>query len=112
MIATDFSMGVGTDNIVTINMVPPVAIAGWSIKFWCCKRFGGKSTPLFEKWYASGYNGVSGITIVNSGEGIFNVRINAVDTSGFDAGNYANGCDRLSSGAVTQLSEGFLNLVI
>jgi hypothetical protein len=98
------------DGILTVSMSPPVAIGGWEIQFKTTKRFGG-TTNLFTKSVASGFNGQSGITITNSGAGIFNIQVNSVDSSGLDFGNYAAVSERLNSGSRTTLTEGFLLLM-
>lgn len=108
-ILTNFGLIRMEDGVLTISIVPSTSIGGWNIEWSLVKRFGGV-TPLVTKSVASGYNGVSGITIVDSGAGVFNVAINSVDTSGLDPGNYATGADRLTSGRRTSLTQGYLLL--
>jgi hypothetical protein len=59
---------------------------------------------------ASGYYGVSGMNIVNSGQGQFRITLDAVDTSGFVAGNYAYEIRRLNSGNITSLTQGYITV--
>lgn len=108
-IQTDFCFIRNNDGTITVTMTPPVAIGGWTIMWSRTHRFGSDDfkTP---KWYSPGFNGVSGITVVNSGQGIFNIRLNSVDTSGLQAGNYANSAVRLNSGSITTLTEGYMTL--
>jgi hypothetical protein len=111
-VQADFQMVKWEDGILTISMTPSVPVGGWDVAFVLDKRFGNDlSSGLVNKSMASGYqNGVSGITLVNSGAGVFNVQINSSDTSGLEPGNYAYRCDRRNSGSYTRLAEGFLIL--
>lgn len=109
-IITNFGAVRMEDGTLTIEMVPAEPIGGWSLQFSVKHRFGGE-TNLITKVGASGfYLGESGVQIVNSGQGIFNVRLNAVDTSGFDFKNYAFLAERMDSGYRTTLAEGFITL--
>lgn len=99
------------DAVLTVGLAPPVAIGGWNIRYQVSHRFGG-SSGLITKSAASGYGGgVSGITVTNSGQGIFNIAINGADTSGLEYGNYAYAIERLDSGNRSVLSEGHLQLL-
>lgn len=109
-VQANFSLARYEDGVLIVSMAPPVAIGAWSLRFQVQKRFGGSSN-LITKTSTSGYNGTSGITITNSGEGVFNVAINGVDTSGLDYGNYSYSTDRLDSGNRKTLSEGYLVLL-
>ena len=109
MVLVDFQHVRMDDGILTVSMAPPVAVDGWSIRFEVFKHFGGVSGMMLKS-YASGYNGVSGITITNSGQGVFNVRLNQVDTSGLEYGNYACQITRMNSGARTVIDEGFITI--
>src|SRR4051812_17819690 len=97
------------NGVLTIVLSPPTAIGGWSIDWDLAKRFGGSS--LSHKCIASGYNGQSGLTITDSGQGIFNVTITSPDTSGLDPGNYVHGSRRTNSGRETDINQGFLTLL-
>lgn len=109
-VLTDFAFIKFEDGVLTISMSPPVAIGGWEIQFKTTKRFGGVNN-LITKSVSSGYNGQSGITVTNSGAGIFNVALGTQDTSGLEYGNYAAVTQRLNSGSMTTLTEGFLLLM-
>ncbi len=109
MVLTDFTMGSNEDAILQISLTPPANIQNWNIAFVAMNNFGGVS-GLIEKNMASGYVGVSGISIVNQNAGVFNVQINSQDTSGLDTKNFAYSIQRLDSGARTILSEGYLSL--
>ncbi len=102
---SDWALAKDEDGTLTIQMTPPTAVGGWDARFDIAKRFGG--TPIVTKYVASGFNGVSGITITNSGQGIFSVRIDAADSSGLDEGVYASWLKRTSSGFSTVLFEGY-----
>ncbi len=105
----DFSLCKYEDGILIITMTPPVPIGGWPLQFSVSKAFGGD--PFIVKTCASGYYGVSGITIQNSGAGIFQIRINSIDTSGVEYGAYAQKCERMQSGFRTEIENGFWNIV-
>lgn len=109
-VVIDFTIGQGEDANITIAMAPPQAIGGWSIAFDTYLRFGG-SSGLIHKTCASGFNGVSGITVLNSGVGIFRVAIRAADISGWESRNYAYQATRTNSGSVSILTQGFLSLL-
>jgi hypothetical protein len=94
----NFTLARYEDGILTVSMTPPTPIGGWTLQFSVCTRFGGTS-PLVTKSCASGYNGTSGITITNSGQGFFAVQLKSADTSGLDPGNFAYVIERLDSGA-------------
>ncbi len=109
-IPINFSLIRGEDAILNVNLNPPTPIGGWNLQFRVNKRFGSCSGLIFKN-SASGFNGVSGITITNSGQGMFQIGINSVDTSGFQFGNYSFSTTRLDSGNVTVLNTGFLVLL-
>ena len=73
-------------------------------------RFGGISGFAIAS-VASGYNGQSGINITNSGQGVLNITIPSLATSGIDFKNYAFAIERLDSGFRTVLSEGYVLLL-
>lgn len=110
-IIQDFMLIRGDDAVLEINLTPPVAIGGWTIHTRLQKRFGDIASGILDKWMASGRYSVSGMNIVNSGQGIFNVAINAVETSGLDYGNYAYSAVRTDSGNVSVLTQGFCMLM-
>lgn len=96
------------DGILNVSMAPPVAISGWTLQFQLSKRAG--STSGLIKSCASGFNGVSGITVTDGSQGVFRMTLNSVDTSGVDFGNLFYNVTRLDSGSRTVLTEGY-NLV-
>ena len=106
----DWSISRLEDAVLEINLTPPVAIGGWNIHTRIQKRFGDVASGILDKWMASGYYGTSGMNIVNSGQGIFNVAINSVETSGLDFGNYCYNVVRLDSGNRSVLVEGYMTL--
>lgn len=110
-IQADFVLAKFEDGVLTISMVPAVAIGAWDIRFQLNKNFGmGQGSGLINKSCCSGFNGVSGITVTNSGQGTFNVSIQGINTSGLDYGNYAYTVQRYNSGFSTVLSRGYLLL--
>ncbi len=111
-VTTDFSWIRYQDGILNVSLEPPVPIGGWEIEFKVTKRFGSDFTSgYFSKCVASGFNGMSGINITNSGQGQFEVSIQSQDTSGMDYGAFAAQCNRISSGARTPLTIGYINVL-
>ena len=108
-IQADFTFSRYEDGILSVALTSPTAIGSWDIRFRVQRHFGGLS-GLIAKSMASGFNNVSGIAVVNSGQGIFNVTLNSVDTSGLEYGNYAYSIDRFDSGNRTILTEGYVAL--
>lgn len=108
-IYTDIPFVQANDGVLDVMLVPPTSIVGWSIGFQVTRRFGG-SSGIIQKYMASGFLGVSGITPINAGIGQFRVTINTNDTSGLSYGAYAAQALRLDSGFRTTLTEGFLVL--
>lgn len=105
-----FSLVRYEDGVLTIQMSPPVPVGGQEVRFRLSKRLGSE-TPIMEKFVASGYNAVSGIDVVNSGAGIFNIPIYGLpEMSGKEYGNYAFTLERMTSGSRTCFAEGFLTL--
>ena len=92
-------------------MVPQTPIGGWGLNLTVQARFMGISGLLIAS-AASGYGaGQSGITIVNSGNGVFSAQIPGIITSGWNSDAYSYAFRRTDSGAVTILACGFLNLL-
>jgi hypothetical protein len=108
-VLVDFSLARGEDAVLNVSMAPPVDVGGWDIRFEVAKRFGSYS-GFVTKSVASGFNGASGITVVNSGQGIFGVRLNTPDTNDREFGNYAYAITRYTSGSRTVLTEGYVLL--
>lgn len=92
------------DGTFTIPLSPPTAIGGWSLEFVQTKRFGGD--PIFTLSCASGFSGVSGLAVVNSGQGILQATIPSAPVSGLDAGTYTFTLFRTDSGTRTVLAVG------
>lgn len=104
-VLVDYSWVKFDDGNLIMVMEPPLPIGGLSIEFTLSKRTGGSG--YFTKSMASGYYGVSGMNIVNSGQGIMTISLNSVDSSGRDYGNYAFRISRMMSGQRATLTEGF-----
>lgn len=105
-ILQDFTLATTEDGTLSITMTPATPIGGWSIQFLMTNRANGVSGIILCS-VASGYNGQSGITIVNSGTGQFNISLFGSQMSGFNYGNYFYLASRTDSGFHTNLSEGF-----
>lgn len=95
------------DRTISVGLEPPTGVSGWTLQFLATRRFGGTS-GLITKSAASGFNNVSGINVTNGPLGQFDVEIDSADTSGLAYGAYATKIQRLDSGSVTPLTEGFL----
>lgn len=105
----DFGFSRFEDGALIIELAPPVAVGGWPVEFVVEKRQGSASALRILS-AASGFNGTSGVTVVNSGQGVFRVAYQSIYTSGTDFGNYAFSLSRLSSGARTKLTTGFFTV--
>lgn len=105
-VIADFSITRFDDGVLSVSLAPPAPISAWNIQFEVARRFGGDA--FYKQYYASGYNAVSGISITNSGQGVFNVPFFGSRMSGMDCGNYAYKITRTGSGVVTTLSEGYI----
>lgn len=93
-------------------MTPPTNLGGQDVRFVQWRRgndASGYVSGLVLKCMASGYgNGVSGITLVNSGTGEFNVNLTPADFSGhFEPGLFAFKVVRMTSGQEAVLTEGY-----
>lgn len=110
VVLADIVTGRYEDGTFVVELNNPTPIGGWTIDFLVQKRFGGLS-GLIHKQVASGFNGASGITITNSGQGVFQIALNSVDTSGLDYGNYAYATQRLDSGSRTLINEGYISIL-
>lgn len=106
-IQTNFPLAVNEDASVTIPLTPPTAIGGWDLRFQVGPRPGFVSGYLTRST-ASGFNNVSGVNIVNSGAGIFEVDLRSSDFSGLDQGAFWWQAERLDSGSRTVLANGWL----
>ena len=109
-IQADFPLVTFADGLLTVQMKPQQNISNWSVRVQVFNRFGSNS-GLITKSMASGFGGgQSGITVTNSGQGIFTTQIWQVDKSGFASKNYYYSVLRLDSGFNNTLAEGFLPL--
>ena len=104
MILQDYSFNVGED--LTLFYSGAAAIGGGTYRFQMMKRFQGGS-GLIDCYSASGYNGVSGFTITNSGGGLASIGIQSPWTSGLDPGSYAYDIQQINSGSRQVLQEGY-----
>lgn len=98
------------DGLIIIPMRPAVPVGGWSAAFRVTRRFGDGLTPLVLKSTASGHDGVSGVTVMDSGLGKFGVTFTPADRSGLEPGNYAFQFERMDSGFRTVLTQGYMLL--
>jgi hypothetical protein len=97
------------DGLLIVNLAAATNISGWTIAMRLQNSFGGIS-GLAQFSCASGFNGVSGITVTDGVNGVFQVQVAGPQTSGLDFKNYAMDISRLDSGFHTQLVGGFLCL--
>lgn len=102
------------DGTLTMALAAPTGIGGWTILYEQSLRENG--VPFITKSCASGFgNGVSGITVANSGQGIINVALYGTDmaaaaapvSSGNQDLSYYYRIRRADSGFATTLTEGF-----
>lgn len=101
----NFSLPLYENGTIVIGLTPATAIGGWDIRFQMMKAQGG--TSLLTKYVSSGFTSyVSGMTIINSGEGRIGLRFYPAEVSGLDPGNYFYRIDRTQSGFSTGLVEG------
>lgn len=107
----DFPISKFEDGILVIGMAPPFDLGGQSVEFRSSKRIGGSGGAFPLKSVASGFNGQSGITLTDSGQGVMNVLINSIDSSGLDYGNYAYSVRITSSGQNTETTLGYVLLM-
>lgn len=105
----DFAWVRYDDGVLTLGLIPPTPVGGQTVQFQVMKRFGGVS-GIFTRSVASGFNGASGITITDSGQGIMQIQIRSADTSGLEYGNIAFMADRLDSGYQTRYAEGYISV--
>lgn len=108
----DFSFDAGTDNLCLVQLLEPQDVSTWSVTFTAWKRFGGV-VPLIQMGLTplSGQiNGTSGITLLNSGQGAWQLYFQSLFTSGFQQGNIAYKYSRIDSGHHVDLAVGYLLL--
>ncbi len=102
----NYALALYADGVLTIELEPPIAIGGWSIQYFETHRPGNLSGQVIKSM-TSGFYAVSGMNIVNSGQGIFSMNVYATDTSGRCPGNYAFQFRRTDSGLHKVLVEGY-----
>ena len=105
----DFSLARYDDGALIIGMIPPTPVGGWNIQFSLMKHLGGSG--FVNKIVTSGFNNLSGISVTNSGQGVFNISLQSQDTSGLPYGNYPYAVERMDSGFRTTLTEGYVILL-
>lgn len=103
----EFRFTRGEDVTLLIPLDTPSPLGGKPLEFQVLNRFGGAS-GLIVKTCNSGFNGVSGLAVVNSGQGQLQADIWSPDTSGWVPKSYVYQVDDLSSGVRSRISEGFL----
>lgn len=111
-VTLDFTLERRAAGTLNISMTPPTNLGGHDVRFVLWRRenhASGYVSGLVLKSMASGYgNGVSGIMLVNSGTGEFNVSLAPGDFSGhFEPGLFAFKVVRMTSGQEAVLTEGF-----
>lgn len=104
-VINDFAWVQYDDGVLTIGLQPPVPIGGLSFQLTITKRLGG--TPITIKSMTSGFYGVSGMQIVNSGQGIMQATVLSSDTSGLDCNNFAYQVRQTDFGANKVVAEGY-----
>ena len=110
-VQADFTFSRMVDGVLTVQLKPATSVGGWNMDFRLQKRFGPDGSGLMAKSMASGIaSGASGMAVLDSGQGIFSVIVNSLDTSGLEYGAYAGQIRRLDSGSVSILSEGYLSV--
>lgn len=109
-IQQDFQASYWSENNVTLALNPPAPVSGLAITFSCTRRAGGDDVVLLKSC-ASGFNGVSGITVTNGQQGVMDIRINpAADISGTAVGNYVWQARIVTSGLAVTLGDGYLSV--
>lgn len=93
------------DNTLTLSLTTQAAIGGMEIEFSVAKHFGGE--PFIKKSMSSGFYGVSGLSIVNSGNGTMRASMYDSEFSGRGDGNYAVMWRRLDSGHRKVINAGY-----
>lgn len=118
----DFYSAQFSDGTLTVTMSPPTPVGNWTVRYREFVHHGGGQplilasgqqsgllqADLITKWCGSGTGGGdSGITVLNSGNGIFRVSLPASELSGRDPGAYAYSFERTDSGYHKALREGY-----
>lgn len=90
---------------VVLALTPPTSIGGWQISYTQSLRKYGD--PLLTKSLASGFLGVSGMSITSSGDGVMSISFSPQEVSGLNPGAYYYSVQRTNSGFNTTLVEGY-----
>lgn len=104
-VQVDYNLPLGQDGVVNVPLAPPTAVGGWSVLYTMPRYQGGSGLVTLS--CASGYIGVSGLTVLNSGQGIFQIQHDPAQVSGLDPGAYPYLLQRIGSGFVTPLAYGY-----
>ncbi len=88
-----------------MSLAPPTAVGGWTVVYEQMKRADG--VPFITKQIASGFSAQSGITVVNSGQGVFAIQLFQSEMSGRNPGAFFYRVRRTDSGSLTPVSEGY-----
>lgn len=108
-VITNFSMAAGSDQAVTFYLTPAQPVGGWSVQYALAPRNGG--SPMWTATLVSGQtNGASGLTVLNSGQGWFQLTLTGGSggISGLVPGTYAGVLSRTDSGLARILAESIL----
>jgi hypothetical protein len=86
----DFNVAEYADGLLKLTMTPSVNVGSKGVAFNLYERV-GSPTPILTRSSSSGYGGgESGITVLDSGGGVFGIRApTPEEMSGRDAGNFA-----------------------
>jgi hypothetical protein len=104
----NYVMVQGTDTVLLYSGTSPVD--GFSMQFQAKHRFEGNS-GLIECFGAPGYNGISGIAVINSGLGQAQIILPNWMTSGRPPGSYAYDLRRTDAGKQRILEIGLLEIL-
>lgn len=105
----DFGLCRFEDGILTISIIPAIPVGGLDVHLTVAKHFGSTSGVILKSM-ASGFYNVSGLTILNSGQGIIQANLNSPDTSGLPYGNYAFEVRCYTSGRNTDYTQGYFTV--
>lgn len=115
---SDFTLSRYEDVDVLVETSPPIPVGGMNLQFVMARRFGSLPYPtrsgevLITKTCATGFGaGQSGISVIDSGQGVLAVSFASVETSGLRPGPYACKLFRNDPGNVTLLWEGYMVLL-
>lgn len=104
---SDFNLAAYADGTLTIQLTPATNISAWAVEYYQTKRFGNLSGTIVKSMASGFAAGESGITIVSSGQGTFNVNLWHGEMSGRDPGNFAYEARRTNSGFHSIIARGY-----